>query len=387
MKKLAFLAVFLFPLWGLGGLYAQNDSISLTWQGGSNKWFYLVMNSFYDVPFRVHWGDGLVTDTFTANMGADVRHTYADTTRNYNVTITATTDNVIGFLWCFSQQVSHLYVRCPNEFFSAACFDNNILLSELYAISKVTGHQSALGTQRLLPQRILVGNSVDYSDQNEFDGVFTKFNLIKNSSPAVLNVDYTISNGIILFNTAGLYNIIMTNDTIRAHENHPAQVIAEINVVEPNADATLSFLGTSIGTLDPVFDSTITNYIVCVNADAKELRITAIPTDPNAIVSGDIGVVQLVADTNIFTITVTAEDGITTKNYTITIIKGCKVGVATINNEQPQIIGYEVFDILGRHILSSHSLSKGEGWGEALPKGIYIIRIQTNKGIIIKKNS
>jgi hypothetical protein len=182
----------------------------------------------------------------------------------------------------------------------------------------------------------------------------------------------------------------MTNDTIKSRWEHlyPTQVIAEIEVVEPSTDATLSFLSVASDTLIPPSDSTITNYVVCVGKEVLEVRISATPTDPNATLSGDIGVVQLASDTNVFTITVTAEDGITTKDYIVTVIKGCNVSIAEIKNEQLTIKIVEVYDILGRKVYTSqHSLSFGEGWGEVLPKGIYIIKIQTNKGIIIKKIS
>ena len=54
----------------------------------------------------------------------------------------------------------------------------------------------------------------------------------------------------------------------------------------------------------------------------------------------------------------------------------------------------EIFDILGRLLYTSPNPSKrGElapsllerAGGEVLPAGIYIIRMQTNKGLIIKK--
>ena len=179
----------------------------------------------------------------------------------------------------------------------------------------------------------------------------------------------------------------MTNAAITSSLAPPI-VIAEINVVYPNADATLSFLGVSHGELNPNFDSTIVNYTVCVGNDVQEVLITATPTDSNATVSGDIGWKMISADTNIFTITVTAQDGITTKDYFVTAIR-CETSIAEITNEELQITSYEIFDIMGRHLLSQPSPLSPENTIikniPRFPSGIYIIKMQTNKGTIIKK--
>jgi len=182
----------------------------------------------------------------------------------------------------------------------------------------------------------------------------------------------------------------MTNSAIdmNADERYPAVVVAEINVVEPNKDATLSFLGVSSGNLSPVFDSTILYYTVCVSPYVQEIVIKAIASDSNATISGKMSD-MLTKDTTVFTITVTAEDGITTQDYIVVVVR-C-VGITEINNEQLTINSYEVFDVLGRKQKAESKMQKeysfpfGEGWEGVLPNGIYIIKIQTNQGIIIKK--
>ena len=187
----------------------------------------------------------------------------------------------------------------------------------------------------------------------------------------------------------------MTNDAIISYPDTVffAKTMAEITVVPPNTDATLSFLGVSISTLTPDFNSNITNYKVCVAQNIRELVVTAKPTDPNATVSGDIGVPELTSDTTILTITVTAEDKITKKDYFITVIRNCDVSIKEVTSYDLHLQSYEVYDIMGRNVFTSpnpskggeHSPSFGGGWGEVLPQGIYIIRIKTDKGIIIKK--
>jgi len=195
MKRVIFLTAVLFPLWGLGGfsLHAQ-DTITLTWQGSTNKKIQIGMP--WQRVVIINWGDGSVPDTLDTrkpNPPSFMYHSYADTTRNYNVTITATNDSVLMSFDCPSQQVSSLDVsKCKFDFFEMVyCHDNRLLLSELYKIFQMSPYTKpqgfALGTQKLLPQRILVGSSVDYSDQAEFGGIPTVFNVEKNGFPALLN--------------------------------------------------------------------------------------------------------------------------------------------------------------------------------------------------------
>ena len=191
MKRIVILTAFFSPFWGLGGFSLHaNDTITLTWQGGKNK-LLRVHNIFYGgIYYKVYidWGDGLIDTIIDANVAPGVgkrTHTYADTTRTYNVNITANEDSVILAFYCPSQQISRLNVSRCAGLHSLYCSNNRLPLSELYKISEMSLYLNTtnfgLGTQRLLPQRILVGSSVDFSDQNEFDGIFTNYNLIKNS--------------------------------------------------------------------------------------------------------------------------------------------------------------------------------------------------------------
>ena len=174
----------------------------------------------------------------------------------------------------------------------------------------------------------------------------------------------------------------MTNAAVTLRPEWLPEVIVEIDVVEPSANANLSFLSTSSGKLDPAFDSTITNYTVCVGYNVQEILLKATASDPKATVSG-IGTFKLLADTTVLTVTVTAEDGVTTKDYVVTVIKGCDVGVKEITQdiynikvypnptngqltiaspnpstrgEQPTI---EIVDIMGKCVFTSPNPSKG----------------------------
>jgi hypothetical protein len=187
MKKLVFLTVFLTVLLAAGFAAAANDTITLTWQGSTNKQIQVDAKNRY----IIYWGDGTITDTTPHTSGGNpLTHSYADTTRSYNVTIAGNADSVIMRFICDSQQVSHLDVSRYCVLDGLSCLDNRLPLSELYKIS-VSPYpwNTAFGTQRLLPQRILIGNTVDYSSQNEFGGIFTNYNLIKNSRAIYYNYD------------------------------------------------------------------------------------------------------------------------------------------------------------------------------------------------------
>ena len=103
-------------------------------------------------------------------------------------------------------------------------------------------------------------------------------------------------------------------------------------------DASLSTLIVSTGTLTPIFNSSTYNYSVNVANSVNTILITAIPNHPQATLIGD-GSKTLQVGVNQFIITVTAEDGITTQNYTVTINWDDIVG---IDNYELGITNYEL---------------------------------------------
>ena len=185
-----------FLFWGLTGLYAQ-DTIQLTWQGGTNKLIGIDWPgwdaTFSSSPIRINWGDGFITDTMAEIFvfSGYLTHSYADTTRNYAVTITSYSDTVLVGFYCQYLQVSRLDISRCAVFYSLTCIGNLLPLSELYKISEKDPYHYPqgfmYGIQHLLPQRMLVGDSVDFSDQAEFGDTATVFNVEKNGIPAALN--------------------------------------------------------------------------------------------------------------------------------------------------------------------------------------------------------
>ena len=89
---------------------------------------------------------------------------------------------------------------------------------------------------------------------------------------------------------------------------------------EKGTDATLKYLDVSGFSLNPVFTPDGTNYSMRVNNNITALNVTATPNDPKATVqiSGHSG---WVVGNNTITIKVTAEDGVTIKNYYVNVTR------------------------------------------------------------------
>jgi hypothetical protein len=96
-------------------------------------------------------------------------------------------------------------------------------------------------------------------------------------------------------------------------------------------DVTLSNLTVSEGILTPVFNSNILTYTVNVPYSVNSITLTGTPTDNNATVIGN-GVHALIVGANLFSIIVTAPDGVTTLTYTVTVTRGINTADATLSN-------------------------------------------------------
>jgi len=107
-------------------------------------------------------------------------------------------------------------------------------------------------------------------------------------------------------------------------------VAGKLNITAPSSVATLGSLQISTGTLSPNFASTITGYTAAVANSVTSIAVTPSPDNPNAAItvngaavaggasSGDI---HLAVGANTITIVVTAQDGVTTATYTVTVTR------------------------------------------------------------------
>ncbi|CUS36415.1 cadherin-like beta sandwich domain-containing protein [Candidatus Nitrospira nitrificans] len=102
----------------------------------------------------------------------------------------------------------------------------------------------------------------------------------------------------------------------------------------PSSDAALSALTVSAGILNPGFAAGTPTYTVTVPAGVDSMTVTATKSDPNAVlsssgsviapagtltgsVSGSLGL----GTTTLFTLAVSAQDGVSTRQYTITVFR------------------------------------------------------------------
>ena len=170
-------------------------------------------------------------------------------------------------LICYNNQLSVLLLDDKTTLFFLDCSDNRLQLSDLYNVSKKISSPNDrwFGTQKLLPQKIIVGDSVDFSAQSNFEGKKTVFS-VKRNDTLLYSTDYTINtkfysirNGIITFKDTGTYKITMTNPAIVSHPNYPAEVIAEFHVVKNTIDDITEIIKIQS------YELRITNY---------ELRVT-----------------------------------------------------------------------------------------------------------------
>jgi hypothetical protein len=315
----------------------------------------------------------------------------------------------LHFLYCNNNQLSSLNLNGCTALQYLYCQNNQLPLSDLYAASGEisTTNNKRFGPQFLPARQNILGDTIDYSAQAKFNNINTVFKIEKDNiggTQALINVDYTLNNGVIVFKNAGHYFVSMSNTAIRCDQNYDAIVYAEFTVRDLNTDASLSSLTVSKGKLNPVFHCDTLSYNVDVAYSISDITITAILNDTNATMSGDMGLQQLAVGANIFTITVTAEDKITTRNYTITVNRADTIideNIIEIANYELRVTSCEIFDILGRSYIplkggitpttTNSPFEGGRGMLEQaiqalpLPTGIYIIKLQTNKGTITKK--
>jgi len=112
-------------------------------------------------------------------------------------------------------------------------------------------------------------------------------------------------------------------------------------------DASLSSVSISGATLDPVFSSSVTEYTTSIAAGTTSVDVVASTSDENARLTINGGVptnVDLMVGENTIVILVTAEDGTTTRTYTIVITRPASSNANLSGLELTDIILVPPFD-------------------------------------------
>lgn len=109
----------------------------------------------------------------------------------------------------------------------------------------------------------------------------------------------------------------------------------------PSSDANLLALAVSTGTVSPAFNSNIVSYVVNVPNATTSVTFTPTKSDAGATVTVNGGnpatPVSLSVGTNNVTIFVTAADGVTTKSYTVSVIRSSNTAPAITTPASPVI--------------------------------------------------
>ncbi len=108
--------------------------------------------------------------------------------------------------------------------------------------------------------------------------------------------------------------------TVTAEDGSTQDYVVTVIVAAAGNNANLSALTVTTGTLTPAFAQATTSYAVNVGSAVSSITLTGTPADPNATISNNSGVPQtLNYGANTITLTVTAQNGTTTKNYVVTV--------------------------------------------------------------------
>lgn len=110
---------------------------------------------------------------------------------------------------------------------------------------------------------------------------------------------------------------------------------------EGTSDGLLTGLSITPGTLSPAFSPSVDSYSASVGLDVDSIQVDAVPVDGAAVtVEGSDG---LQMGENTITIRVTAADGVTVKNYTISVTKseGGETAAAETETEAVQGVSLE----------------------------------------------
>ena len=238
-------------------LVAQ-DKITFTWQSSHYCHGLILMSGEFEIratngeQFTIDWGDGSPVQTITGLgntnicIGHNYEYSYGSGYDSCNVTIEATnTDCRFTYLDCHTHladdapsfQITRLTLEGCSDLTYLCCFNNSLQLSDLYAAHLIINEQGGklFGTQYMQSsQPFAGGETIDFSVQRIFGGVETFFDVRKKAEPfyvqAIINVDYSINNGIITFITDGGYIVTMTNGAIIPHPSYPASVMVGIDL-------------------------------------------------------------------------------------------------------------------------------------------------------------
>ena len=179
--------------------------------------------------------------------------------------------------------------------------------------------------------------------------------------------------------------------------------VTRAGIYHPNTNATLSSLTVNPGTLDPAFYHATLAYTVNVGQETDSITIAATASSDKATVTGTGKFGLALGNNNVFTVTVTAEDGVNNNQYRITVTRGTGIaslekqgvevypnptsGQLRITNYELRMGNVEIYDVTGRKQRAESRKGENEMVIDIsnLPAGIYFVQIGKQTTKIVKE--
>jgi uncharacterized repeat protein (TIGR02543 family) len=154
---------------------------------------------------------------------------------------------------------------------------------------------------------------------------------------------------------ANTFNVVVNAQDGVTQKTYTVTVTREV----ASADATLSSLTVSAGTLSPAFSANTTAYTVSVANSVSSITISAAANHTGATVSG-AGSKSLNVGANAFSVVVTAQNGTTQKTYTVTVTRQSPGATGVEDAAQAKIALYPNPVVNGELRVESEALKAGE---------------------------
>lgn len=178
--------------------------------------------------------------------------------------------------------------------------------------------------------------------------------VIKNKETGTISSDTTLATLVFLakkptdyanltLNSSGCYTI---TDTDKKNEVKATNTSSMVKVVALSSDASLSSLKIPNATISPKFDKNTLEYSTTIQ-DITEITVNAIPTDSTSKIMISDNYKNLQKGDNVVKISVTAEDGVTTKTYSVKVTLKMtpteeEIKKANANLKKLEVKGYNI---------------------------------------------